>query len=213
MNHADARIKMVTEQLESRGITDPAVLDAMREVPRHRFVPESVLGWAYADGPLDIGEEQTISQPYIVALMTELIVPGPQMKILEVGTGSGYQAAVLAQIVERVYSVEILPDLADGARAVLADLKITNVEVRTGDGYDGWPEQAPFDAIIVTAAPPSIPQPLLDQLATGGRLVIPVGRRNQDLLVVTRTADGFERQTVTGVRFVPMTGKIEDPPL
>ncbi len=213
VDHADARRKMVAEQLETRGITDPSVLNAMRNVPRHRFIPDAVLSWAYADGPLDIGEDQTISQPYIVALMTELIAPGPEMKILEVGTGSGYQAAVLAQIVDRVYSVEILPDLADSARAVLADLDIANVEVRTGDGYDGWPEQAPFDAIIVTAAPPSIPQPLLDQLATGGRLVIPVGRRNQDLLVVTRTEDGFERQTVTGVRFVPMTGKIEDPPL
>lgn len=213
MNHEDARRKMVADQLEARGIADPAVLDAMRRVPRHRFVPDSALNWAYADGPLDIGEEQTISQPYIVALMTELIVPGPNMKVLEVGTGSGYQAAILAQIVDRVYSVEILPDLAKSARSLLNELEITNVEVRTGDGYDGWPEHAPFDAIVVTAAPPSIPQPLLDQLAPGGRLVIPVGRRNQDLLVVTRTEDGFERHTVIGVRFVPMTGKIEDPPL
>jgi protein-L-isoaspartate(D-aspartate) O-methyltransferase len=204
-----ARRQMVERQIESRGIRDPAVLAAMRSVPRDRFVPESERAYAYGDGPLPIGQEQTISQPYIVALMTELIRPQPGMRVLEVGTGSGYQAAVLSRCVGRVYTIEILPELSRRAEQLLDELGYDNVTFRTGDGYDGWPDEAPFDAIIVTAAPASVPQPLLDQLAVGGRLVIPVGRLNQDLLVVTRTEDGFEREPITGVRFVPMTGKAE----
>jgi len=208
----DARRTMVDRQLVDRGIADRAVLGAMGRVPRHRFVPSALQDYAYADGPLEIGADQTISQPYVVALMTELIAPGPEMRVLEVGTGSGYQAAVLAELVDSVFSVEIIPELAHEARARLAELGYENIEVRIGDGYDGWPERAPFDAILVTAAPPTIPEPLLDQLIPGGRMVIPVGRRYQDLLVITRTEDGFERETVTGVRFVPMTGKIDDAP-
>jgi protein-L-isoaspartate(D-aspartate) O-methyltransferase len=206
------RKEMVSAQIEARGIRDPAVLRAMETVPRERFVPDPERPYAYSDGPLPIGFDQTISQPYIVALMTELTRPGPTMKALEVGTGSGYQAAILAECVQEVYTIEIIPELARRAEALLQELGYRNIHVRAGDGFDGWPEAAPFDAILVTAAPTSIPQPLLDQLGPGGRLVIPVGRLNQDLLVVTRTDDGFRRETITGVRFVPMTGKAERTP-
>jgi len=206
------REDMVRTQIEARHIEAPQVLEAMRQVPRERFVPDAERRYAYSDGPLPIGSEQTISQPYIVALMTELIDPRPDMKVLEVGTGSGYQAAVLAECVGSVYSIEILEDLGRRARDLLAELGYDNVHVRIGDGFDGWPEEAPFDAIIVTAAPPSIPQPLLEQLAPGGRLVIPVGRRNQDLWLYTRTEDGFRRERKAAVRFVSMTGKAEDTP-
>ncbi len=205
-----ARKAMVDEQIRARGIRHPAVLAALEAVPRHRFVPESERRYAYGDGPLPIGLDQTISQPYIVALMTELIEPDETMRVLEVGTGSGYQAAVLARCVGEVYTIEILPDLSRRAQSLLDELGYDNVRFRVGDGYDGWPEHAPFDAILVTAAPGSVPQPLLDQLEVGGRLVIPVGRLNQDLLVVRRTAEGFARERITGVRFVPMTGKAED---
>ena len=205
------RKEMVETQIRARGIRDSLVLEAMGKVPRHRFVPESERRYAYNDGPLPIGHNQTISQPYIVALMTELIEPAPSKTVLEVGTGSGYQAAVLGECVDKVYTIEILPELGRRARGLLDELGYENVHVRVGDGFDGWPEEAPFDGIIVTAAPTNIPQPLLDQLDVGGRLVIPVGRLNQDLLVVTRTDDGFERKTITGVRFVPMTGKAEEP--
>jgi protein-L-isoaspartate(D-aspartate) O-methyltransferase len=208
--HGESRGEsMVTMQIEARGVKQPEVLAAMRRVPRHRFVPEDVREHAYADTPLPIGEGQTISQPYIVGLMTELARPHAEMKVLEVGTGSGYQAAILAEIVKDVYSIEILPELGRRAGAVLSELGYENVHLKVGDGYEGWPEEAPFDAIVVTAAPPSIPQPLLDQLAIGGRLVIPVGEGYQELQVVTRTAAGFERQSVIPVRFVPMTGKAE----
>jgi protein-L-isoaspartate(D-aspartate) O-methyltransferase len=203
---------MVAQQIEARGVKQPEVLDAMRRVPRDRFVPPDMRQHAYTDSPLPIGEGQTISQPYIVAVMTELLAPRSDMKVLEVGTGSGYQAAVLAEIVKDVYTIEILPGLARRAAGILAELGYENVHARIGDGYDGWPEHAPFDAIIVTAAPPSIPQPLLDQLAVGGRLVIPVGEGYQELEVVTRTPDGFERRKVLPVRFVPMTGKAEEQP-
>ncbi len=206
------REEMVRTQIEARNITDEHVLAAMRKVPRERFVPESEARYAYSDGPLPIGFEQTISQPYIVALMTELIGPTPDMRVLEVGTGSGYQAAVLAECVDAVYSIEILEELGERARRLLDELGYDNVHVRIGDGFDGWPEQAPFDAVIVTAAPPSIPQPLLEQLAPGGRLVIPVGRRNQDLWLYTRTDDGFRRERKAAVRFVSMTGKAEETP-
>lgn len=207
--HDVQRKAMVATQIEARGVTDARVLAAMRNVPRHRFVPAELRYTAYSDRPLPIGQRQTISQPYIVALMTELAGPRPEMKVLEVGTGSGYQAAVLAECVGEVYSIEIIPELGRRAKELLDGLGYRNVRTRIGDGYDGWPEAAPFEAIIVTAAPERIPQPLLDQLAPGGRLVVPVGLKSQDLVVVTRTEDGFQRRTVTPVRFVPMTGKAQ----
>jgi protein-L-isoaspartate(D-aspartate) O-methyltransferase len=203
------RLSMVASQIEPRGVEDPAVLDAMRSVPRHVFVPEALRGEAYRDGPLPIGHRQTISQPYIVALMTELTRPDPSMKVLEIGTGSGYQAAVLAECVGQVFTIEIVPELGREAATRLEELGYANVHTRIGDGYDGWSDEAPFDAVIVTAAPSEIPGPLLDQLKVGGRLVIPVGRGSQDLVIVTRTADGYDRRSVTPVRFVPMTGKAE----
>jgi protein-L-isoaspartate(D-aspartate) O-methyltransferase len=206
------RKEMVRTQIAGRGVVNPLVLAALENVPRERFVPEPERDYAFSDGPLPIGHEQTISQPYIVALMTELLEPHEGMRVLEVGTGSGYQAAVLAECVGSVYTIEIIEALGNQARELLAELGYDNIHVRIGDGFDGWPEEAPFDAIMVTAAPTNIPQPLLDQLAVGGRLVIPVGRLNQDLLVVTRTESGLERRTITGVRFVPMTGKAERPP-
>jgi protein-L-isoaspartate(D-aspartate) O-methyltransferase len=206
------RREMVATQIKVRGIRDPRVLDAMRSVPRHLFVPPNLRDEAYRDGPLPIGHEQTISQPYIVALMTELIRPKEKMKVLEVGTGSGYQAAVLAECVGSVYTIEILPELGRQSAALLERLGYDNVHARIGDGFDGWPEEAPFDAVVVTAAPAEVPEPLKEQLALGGRLVIPVGRGSQDLILLTRTEKGFERERVTGVRFVPMTGKAEDHP-
>jgi len=185
------------------------VLRAMGKVPRHRFVPEAAVGAAYRNRPLSIGEGQTISQPYIVALSTELIDPQPGHIVLEVGTGSGYQAAVLAEVVARVYSIEIIEPLGREAAGRLAALGYGNVEVRIGDGYQGWPEKAPFDGIVVTAAAPFVPQPLLAQLRRGGRMVIPVGRHlgEQELLLIVKGADG-ETQTraIIPVRFVPLTG-------
>ena len=204
------RDAMVREQIVARGISDPAVLDALRSVPRERFVPADARAEAYRDGPLSIGHRQTISQPYIVALMTELIQPHGSMSVLEVGTGSGYQAAVLAELVESVYTIEIVRPLGERAATLLAQLGHDNVHTRIGDGFDGWPDAAPFDAIVVTAAPAEIPQPLLDQLAVGGRLVIPLGESSQNLVVVERSADGYRRRLVTPVRFVPMTGKAEE---
>ena len=201
------RARMVADQIEARGVRDPAVLKAMRKVPRERFVPEGARAHAYDDRPLPIGLDQTISQPYIVALMTELVRPRSGMKVLEVGTGSGYQAAVLAEIVGRVITIEILPDLGRRAETTLRELGYDNVQVVVGDGFDGRSAEAPFDAIVVTAAPETIPPPLLEQLAVGGRLVIPVGAAEQELLVVTRTASGYTREPVVPVRFVPMTGK------
>jgi protein-L-isoaspartate(D-aspartate) O-methyltransferase len=206
-----AREAMVAEQIEARGIRDPAVLAAMRHVPRHRFVPPELAAHAQIDRPLPIGHQQTISQPYIVAAMTEHLAPRRDMRVLEIGTWSGYQAAVLAECVREVYTIEILPELGRQAAALLAELGYENVHVRIGDGYDGWPEEAPFDAIVVTAAPPKIPQPLLDQLAVGGRLVIPVGEASEaELLVITRTPHGFEQRKAEAVRFVPMTGKAQE---
>jgi protein-L-isoaspartate(D-aspartate) O-methyltransferase len=203
------REAMVQRQIASRGIRDERVLAALNAVPRHRFVPAVLQDEAYRDSPLPIGHGQTISQPYIVALMTELIRPQPGMRVLEIGTGSGYQAAVLAEIVSEVYTIEIVAPLGQAAAALLSDLGYDNVHTRIGDGFDGWPDEAPFDAIVVTAAPAEIPRPLLDQLAPGGRLVIPVGRGSQDLVLVTRTADGLDRKSVIPVRFVPMTGKAD----
>jgi len=199
------RLRMVSEQIESRGIRDPGVLRSMRAVPRHEFVPESRRGSAYDDRPLAIGYDQTISQPYIVALMSELAGVKPGDTVLEVGTGSGYQAAVLAEMGVKVFSIEIVEPLAKQAKATLSALGY-DVEVRHGDGYAGWPERAPFEAVVVTAAPPKIPGPLKEQLKIGGRLVIPVGTRFQSLMVVTRTERGFRQEEVLPVRFVPMTG-------
>ncbi len=205
------REEMVASQLKARDIWDRSVLKAMRAVPRHLFVPERIRPHAYQDHPLPIGEEQTISQPYIVALMTQLAAPKKDYRALEVGTGSGYQAAVLAELVEEVYTIEIVPLLAERSRKVLAELGYTNVHARQGDGYRGWPEKAPFDLILVTAAPGTIPEPLKEQLAEGGRLVIPVGKTwgIQRLMLVTREKGKFEEKVVTSVRFVPMTGEVQ----
>lgn len=201
---------MVSKQIEARGVRDSAVLEAMRKVPRHRFVPRSQLVNAYRDRPLPIGHGQTISQPYIVALMTELAGVKRGDKVLEIGTGSGYQAAVLAQMGVKLFSIEIIAALAKSAKATLNELGYgNNVDVRHGDGYVGWPEQAPFDAILVTAAPPKVPKPLKEQLKVGGRLIIPVGKRYQSLLKVTRTKSWYREESLIPVRFVPMTGEAQ----
>jgi protein-L-isoaspartate(D-aspartate) O-methyltransferase len=200
---------MVERQIRARGVEDARVLGALAAVPRHLFVPADVVEQAYDDHPLPIGHGQTISQPYVVALMTELADLRPGERALEVGTGSGYQAAVLAALADSVYTVEIVEPLAASAADRLRRLGYANVRVRWGDGYRGWPERAPFDAIVVTAAPERVPQPLLDQLAVGGRLVIPVGGASQDLLEITRTADGLVERNVIPVRFVPMTGEAQ----
>ena len=205
---ARARERMVAEQIEARDVRDAATLRAMRDVERHLFVPSVHVAEAYEDHPLPIGHGQTISQPYIVAFMTEALGLRGGESVLEVGTGSGYQAAVLAKIAARVYSIEIVEPLAAEARERLARLGYTNVEVRAGDGYLGWPEAAPFDGIMVTAAAPRIPEPLKAQLKDGGRLVIPVGEEFQELVVVTRRGETFEERRVLPVRFVPMTGKV-----
>ncbi len=201
------RHEMVSRQIEARGIQNPRVLAAMRLVPRHVFVPEPFRAGAYEDFPLPIGDGQTISQPYIVALMTELGSPVPSDRALEVGTGSGYQAAVLANLVREVYSVEILEALADEAAKRIRSLGYDNISLRVGDGYAGWPEKAPFDLILVTAAPERVPQALLDQLASGGRMVVPVGQegRVQSLQLIRKKPDGtVEIKDVLPVRFVPM---------
>jgi protein-L-isoaspartate(D-aspartate) O-methyltransferase len=209
--HSQRREEMVQSQIAARGIKDKAVLAALRKVPRHRFVPQFLQGRAYDDGPLPIGAGQTISQPFVVAWMTELIQPKPAMHVLEIGTGSGYQAAVLAECVAEVDTIEVIPELGRRAEAALRELGYRHVQVRIGDGYAGWPERAPFDAIVLTAAPPrDVPKPLLDQLKVGGRLVAPVGREFQHLVRVTRTEIGFQREVLDPVRFVPMTGKAQD---
>jgi len=205
-----ARRRMVERDLRARDITDKAVLEVMGRVERHRFVPDDLQAQAYADHPLPIGHGQTISQPYIVALMTQLVRPKKSDRALDIGTGSGYQAAVLAELCKEVYGVEILQALADGAKKRLAELGYKNVTVRCGDGYQGWPEKAPFDVIIVAAAPDHVPKPLVEQLAPGGRLVIPVGRFDQELLLLEKQKDGSLRQkSVIPVMFVPMTGKAQ----
>jgi protein-L-isoaspartate(D-aspartate) O-methyltransferase len=201
------RERMVETQIRARDVQDAAVLRAMNRVPRHLFVPDDVRPFAYEDRPLPIGRGQTISQPYIVGYMTEALQLEPSHTVLEIGTGSGYQAAVLAEIVKQVYSIEIVPDLADGARRALAQAGYRNVEVRAGNGYLGWPERAPFDRIIVTAAPPEIPQALVDQLAVGGVMVVPVGTSNQEIVVIEKTPDGVTQKRTIEVRFVPMVSK------
>jgi protein-L-isoaspartate(D-aspartate) O-methyltransferase len=202
------RERMVKEQIAARGVKDPKTLEAMRRVPRHLFVPPELASQAYEDHPLPIGHGQTISQPYIVAFMTEALDLAGDETVLEVGTGSGYQAAVLGEIAEHVYSIEIVEPLAEESARRLKRLGYSNVEVRAGDGYEGWPEAAPFDAIIVTAAAPRIPEPLKEQLADGGRLIIPVGDAWQELVLLTRRGDRFDEKSVLPVRFVPMTGEV-----
>ncbi len=210
---AAMRERMVDQQLRARDITDPRVLAAMLKVPRHEFVPHDMLPSAYDDSALPLALGQTVSQPYIVGFMTQALGLEGSERVLEIGTGSGYQAAVLAEIVPQVYTIEILPELTERARTILQSLGYHNIQFRTGDGYQGWPDAAPFDAIIVTAAPDHIPQPLVDQLKPGGRMVLPVGRLEQELVVVEKTESGTHRRSTIPVRFVPMTGRaLQGPP-
>jgi protein-L-isoaspartate(D-aspartate) O-methyltransferase len=209
---ASLRQQMVREQIAGpgRGITNATVLNAMGKVPRHEFVPETQRPHAYEDRPLPIGHGQTISQPFIVALMTEKLEPHPTDRVLEIGTGSGYQAAVLAEIVREVYTIEIVAPLAERAAVDLKRLGYTNLFVRAGDGYLGWPEAAPFDAIIVTCAPEQIPRPLAAQLKDGGRMIIPVGSlHDQQLVLLRKRGDQLQESAVIPVRFVPMTGTVQ----
>ena len=205
----EARQHMVTTQIQNRGVTDEKVLAAMRTVPRHEFVPESMREQAYEDMPLPIGHEQTISQPFIVGLMSELLALDPAARVLEIGTGSGYQAAILSHLAAEVYTIEIVEPLAQQAKKTLARLGFSNVEVRAGNGWLGWPEAAPFDAIIVTCAPDEIPSALQDQLREGGRLVIPVGPDGgvQELYLMEKKDGVMTKKSVIPVRFVPMTGQ------
>ncbi|WNM60064.1 protein-L-isoaspartate(D-aspartate) O-methyltransferase [Candidatus Nitrospira allomarina] len=207
------RDSMVDTQIVGGGVTDPAVVAAMRRVPRHRFMPESQAEDAYGDFPLSIGYGQTISQPFIVAYMTQALKLKPDEKVLEIGTGSGYQAAILAELVSKVFTIEIVEPLAVSAKKTLAELGYDNVIVRSGDGYKGWPGEGPFDAIILTAAPNHIPEPLLEQLAIGGRLILPVGDYPQRLLFIRRTEEGYQETELLPVVFVPMTGEaLTNPP-
>jgi len=201
------REKMVETQIKGRGVKDGRVLSAMLKVERHRFVPKAYESQAYADQPLPIGEGQTISQPYIVALMTELLDLKGEEKVLEVGTGSGYQAAILAELAKEVYTIEIIEPLASIAKNLLFEQGYRNIQVKAGDGYLGWPEAAPFDAIIVTCAPDHIPKPLLEQLREGGRLVVPVGTHSQELKRIVKRSGKIETTDVIPVIFVPMTGE------
>ncbi len=201
------REKMVENQIKGRGVKDPRVLSAMVKVERHRFVPEEYFNSAYSDQPLPIGEGQTISQPYIVALMTELLELKGDEKVLEIGTGSGYQAAILAELAKEVYTIEIVESLASTAKKRLSELGYQNIKVRAGDGYLGWPEAAPFDAIIVTAAPDHIPKPLIEQLKEGGRMVVPVGTHTQELKKIVKRSGKVVTTDIIPVIFVPMTGE------
>ena len=205
-----SREAMVRNQLVAGGIRNPEVLQAMTDVPRHEFVPSALRPYAYADGPLPIGHGQTISQPFIVAYMTQALELTKQESVLEVGTGSGYQAAILGKLAKEVYSIEIVPPLAESARGVLSKLGFKNVHVRLGDGYLGWPDKAPFDAIIVTCAPDHVPEPLISQLKEGGRLVIPVGEAGgvQQLVLLRKRNGQISKDKMLDVRFVPMTGKM-----
>jgi protein-L-isoaspartate(D-aspartate) O-methyltransferase len=205
---ARAREAMVATQIEARGVRDGKTLAAMRAVPRHEFVPPALVGEAYEDHPIPIGHGQTISQPYIVGFMTEALSLHGGERVLEVGTGSGYQAAVLSRIAAQVYTIEIVAPLAEESAERLRRLGYANVHVRAGDGSLGWPEEAPFDAVIVTAAAPRVPEPLKLQLRDGGRLILPLGDDSQELVVVTRQGESFVERRVLPVRFVPMTGKV-----
>jgi protein-L-isoaspartate(D-aspartate) O-methyltransferase len=207
--HARAREGMVKNQLMAGGITDPEVLKAMSDVPRHEFVPATVRPFAYVNGPLPIGHGQTISQPFIVAFMTQALELGRDDRVLEVGTGSGYQAAILGKICKEVYSIEIVPELAQSSEQLLGRLGFGNVHVKAGDGYLGWPEKAPFDAVIVTCAPDHVPEPLVNQLKEGGRLIIPLGEEGtiQRLVLLRKVEGKILKENMLDVRFVPMTGK------
>lgn len=210
--YQDLRKQMVEGQIAARGVADENVLAAMRKVPRHEFVPEGLRQAAYDDRPLPIGSGQTISQPYIVALMTEVLRIAPGEKVLEIGTGSGYQAAILAELTDQVYTIEILEDLGHRAEQTLRRLGYSQVEVKIGDGYLGWEEHAPFDAIIVTCAPDHIPKPLVDQLVEGGRMVIPVGRGyGQELYLVEKKEGQIRQRSIIPVLFVPMTREHTEP--
>jgi protein-L-isoaspartate(D-aspartate) O-methyltransferase len=203
-----ARLKMVEEQIISRGIKDPELIAAMKKIPRHLFVEEALQSQAYSDYPLPIGEKQTISQPYMVAIMTEALQLTRKEKVLEIGAGSGYQAAILAEMSEKVFSIERIRSLAIKARKLLYDLGYLNIEIKFSDGTFGWMEESPFDAIIVTAGAPDIPQPLIDQLAIGGRLVIPVGDAFvQDLIRIIKTEEGIKKEDLGGCRFVKLIGR------
>ena len=204
------RHAMVQEQVKQRGITKPEVLAAMEQVPRHLFVPDSLRAEAYSDRPLVLGPGRSVYQPYVVALMTSLLELKKGDKVLEIGTGSGYHAAVLSRIAREVYSVEIVETVANQASKRLSVLGYHNVEVRVGDGYRGWPDKAPFDAILLSAGTPRVPRLLIDQLRVGGKMVVPVGGFFQDLLVITKAADGIEKRTVIPVRLSPMKGKVQD---
>jgi len=208
IDFSKARLKMVEEQITSRGIKDAKLIAAMKKIPRHLFVEEALQNQAYTDHPLPIGEKQTISQPYMAALMTEALLLTGKEKALEIGTGSGYQTAILADLSEKVFSIERIRPLALRARKLLYELGYFNVEIKIFDGTFGWMEESPFDAILVTAGSPDIPQPLIDQLATGGRLVIPVGDAfAQDLFRVTKTEEGVKKENLGGCRFVKLIGK------
>jgi protein-L-isoaspartate(D-aspartate) O-methyltransferase len=205
---AKERLEMVASQIEARGVRNPRVLEAMRKVERHRFIPTDGQAFAYRDGPVPIGQGQTISQPYIVAYMTEVLEPQPTDRVLEIGTGSGYQTAVLAELVAEVHTVENVERLAKRAETILSQLDYNNIRLRLGDGHHGWPEATPFDKIIVTAAPVKTPRTLLNQLKPGGRMVVPVGRWNQELVLIRHTPDGYRQEHLMLVRFVPMTNKL-----
>jgi protein-L-isoaspartate(D-aspartate) O-methyltransferase len=202
---------MIEKQIISRGIQDPRLIQAMIKIPRHKFVPADLREYAYGDNPIPIGMDQTISQPYIVALMTELLKLKEGEKVLEVGTGSGYQTAILAEMGCEVFTIEIVESLVEKAKQVLESLGYKKIHYKSGDGYSGWPEHAPFDAIIVTAAPDHIPQPLIEQLKVNGRMVIPVGDLYQELILIKKREKRVEMKTVTPVRFVPMTGEAQKP--
>jgi len=204
------RIEMVNQQIAARGVKDKTVLSAMRKVLRHEFVSSNYQDMAYHDTPLPIGFGQTISQPYIVGYMSEQLNLTKQDTVLEIGTGSGYQAAVLAEIVSKVFTIEIIPELGNQASDLLKRLGYKKINVKIGDGYQGWPEYAPFNCIILTAAPPKIPQPLLNQLKEGGKLIAPVGDEFQELILITRMGEEFKRKRLIPVRFVPMTGKAQN---
>ncbi len=208
--HAELRRAMVRRQIEARGVKDRSVLEAMQTVPRHRFVPSASPSLAYSDQPLPIGHGQTISQPYIVAFMAAAAEVGPRDRVLEIGTGSGYGAAVLGEMALEVYTIEIIPELAERARRVLREIGCDNVHVRTGNGWLGWPEHAPYDAVVVTAAPDEIPTALREQLSVGGTMVIPVGSLFQTLRVLRKTPEGLEEVATMPVRFVPMVGEPVD---
>ena len=206
----EERDRMVKRQIQSRDVNNERVLNALRRVPRHAFIPENGQREAYDDHPVPIGLGQTISQPYIVAFMTQALQPEATDRVLEIGTGSGYQAAVLAELVQDVYTIEIIPELGKGAKVICDKLGYKNIQYRIGDGYRGWPDAAPFDAIIVTAAPGHIPQPLVDQIAVGGTMILPVGIRYQELIVIQKDEEGISHESVMDVRFVPMTGEAEN---